>query len=112
MSETPAPSEMPAGTKSKFSDHPITVDPGDNSLDNILTALQKSFSRVSAGAAIVPGTDARSLITGPVNFTMTVKVHPQGDRLLYKPDGEIALNLSGVIHQDLRVRAAGEKTDK
>lgn len=75
-------------------------------LDEVLTALQKSLSRVSAGASTVPKENALSIITGPVSFSMTLKAHPAGDRLLVKPDGEVDLTVSGVIHQDVRAKAA------
>src|SRR5688572_4927763 len=74
-------------------------------LDEVLTALQKSFSRVSAAAATVPESDALSLISGPISFSMSIKVQPNGDRLIAKPDGEVALSLSGAIHQDIRVKS-------
>lgn len=51
-------------------------------LEDVLIAIQKSFSRVSAASstAIVGGSNARALITGTVDFDLTARFD-----LTYKP---------------------------
>jgi hypothetical protein len=71
-------------------------------LDEVLTALQKSFSRVSANASDVDPQSARSLIVGNVNFELTIPLTPSGDKLRHKSKGDLNLKLNGVIHQDVR----------
>ena len=71
-------------------------------LDDVVIALQKTFSRVSARSASVPVENARALVTGQVNFTLSLKVDPQGDYLHPASNGSVDLNLAGVIDTDIR----------
>ncbi len=79
-------------------------------LEEVLVALQKSFSRVNNQSAAVPEQQARALMVGDVDFQLTLNVEPYrksenapADRLLVKPGGEISLSLSGRIDTDIRV---------
>ncbi len=71
-------------------------------LDEILTALQKSFSRVSAKTSEVPLEAARSMITGNIEFEVTLPFAPDGDKLRYKPGGDANAKFTGVVAQDIR----------
>jgi len=71
-------------------------------LDDVVIALQKTFSRVSARSASVPSDQARALVTGQVNFAFSLKVDPQEDFLHPTPKGSVELNLSGTIDTDIR----------
>lgn len=84
--------------------------PRDNklSLDDVVIALQKTFSRVSARSASVPSEQARALVTGQVDFTLSLQVDPQEDYLLLNPKGSVELNLSGSIDTDIRTEEETE----
>jgi hypothetical protein len=73
-------------------------------LEDILVALQKSFSRVSSASGNVNPDAPLALITGPVGFEITVRVAPERDRLLHKADGDVQLKLSGTVRPDIRMR--------
>lgn len=89
-----------------------TANPGNlgsaPSLDEVLIALQKSFSRVSAKSREVAPENARSMIVGKVDFELTLRVHPEADILRYKADGNMQLKLNGVINQDIRAAHAAD----
>ncbi|HEX6746538.1 MAG TPA: hypothetical protein VF092_04525 [Longimicrobium sp.] len=87
--------------------------PIDPTLDDVLVALQKSFSRVSARSADLPADAARALVVGKVNFDIGLKTNIIADRLVVNAGGAIELKLSGTIQQDIREVAsppAGETT--
>lgn len=81
-------------------------------LEDVLIALQKSFSRLSEQTAVsdkkVPGRPL-ALMTGDVEFDISMSMQPVAtdndwDSLAYSPSGGgIALRLSGKISTDLRV---------
>ena len=79
-------------------------EPPKNELGSILTALQKSFSRVSRDAAKRPASDARALIVGKVTFDLSFKcdIAPDKHYLLVGPEGSMALRLTGTIEADIR----------
>jgi hypothetical protein len=82
---------------------PKPEDTGEaQSLDNVLIALQKTFSRVSASSSELPPENARSLILGNVNFEMAVPLEAGQDKLFYSPTGKVNLKLTGTIQQDVR----------
>jgi hypothetical protein len=82
---------------------------GAQPLENVLIALQKTFSRVSASSSNMPPENARSLIMGNVNFEMAVPLDAGADRLYYSPTGKVSLRLTGTIQQDVRpVPRSGE----
>jgi hypothetical protein len=81
---------------------------GGLTLDDAIVALQKSFSRVSAKSAEVPFENARAMVTGTVNFDMTLKVQPEKDYLNLDANGAIDLRLSGTIDTDIRVEEDGQ----
>ena len=72
------------------------------SLDDVVIALQKTFSRVSARSAAIPSEQALALVTGQVDFTLSLKLDPQEDYLQLNPKGSVELNLSGSIDTDIR----------
>jgi hypothetical protein len=74
----------------------------DTSLADVLIALQKSFSRVSAKSKDVPPESARAMIVGNVEFELSIRLEPAEDNLFRKPDGDLQLTLKGVIQQDIR----------
>lgn len=74
-------------------------------LDRVVLALQKTFSRVSAETATVEASRARALVTGRVAFSLRLSAEMDGeDRLVATPEGSLALELSGSIETDVRVR--------
>lgn len=80
-------------------------------LEQVVLALQKTFSRVSAHTARVSGHRARAMVTGKVGFSMRlgVAMH-EDDRLVATPGGPIALELSGTLETDVRVEEGGDET--
>jgi len=85
-------------------------------LEEVLVALQKSFSRVNNQSAEVPEHQARALMVGDVDFQLSLNVdpyrdaeHATADRLLVKSGGGISLTLSGRIDTDIRV--AGDQDE-
>ena len=72
------------------------------SLDDAIVALQKTFSRVSAKTAEVDQMDARAMVSGQVNFDMSLKVHPERDYLYLDANGSVDLRLTGMIDTDVR----------
>jgi hypothetical protein len=88
--------------KAKASSASSPAPESASTLDDVLISLQKSFSRVSARSSEVAPENARSLIVGNVNFELTLRLSPDKDTLLHKPEGELQLKLSGVIQQDIR----------
>ena len=71
-------------------------------LEDVIVALQKSFSRVSAKSADVPPENARAMVAGQVNFEMALKVDTDADYLCVTPKGTIDLKISGVVDTDIR----------
>ncbi len=71
-------------------------------LEDVINALQKSFSRVSRDSAKVEDSDALALIIGQVEFDIQVKLSPNSDRLLVDTNGIINLGLKGIIDTDIR----------
>jgi hypothetical protein len=81
---------------------------GKITLDEVIVALQKSFSRVSTASAELPAENARAMVTGLVNFDISLKVEAEKDYLRLDADGAIDLRLSGKIDTDIRIE---EDTD-
>ena len=79
-------------------------------LEDILVALQKSFSRLSYRTAQAPEESARALIVGKVNFEIALNAEPDGDQMRYAKAGSMNIKLQGQISTDIRV-AEGEKGD-
>ena len=95
-------------------------------LEQVLVALQKSFSRLSASSRDVPEENARALVTGVVEFelTSTFDIGPDperkaasgdtqelsSDHLVQAAGGSIRLTLKGQIATDLRVKADEENS--
>jgi hypothetical protein len=83
-------------------------------LDEVLVALQKSFSRVSAASRDVPSENARAIITGSVKFELgarfEIRKGPQAgpddspDVLVHRDDGALDLRLMGQVETDTRIR--------
>jgi hypothetical protein len=71
-------------------------------LEDVINALQKSFSRVSSDSSKVKESEALALITGQVEFDLQVKLSPFSDRLLVDSQGVINLGLKGAIDVDVR----------
>lgn len=88
--------------------NPKHSDPStDSAVEDIILTLQKSFSRVSARSATVANKSSKnalSLISGPVSFTVSMKVRSEKDKLIQSKEGDIDLNFSGTINQDVRIR--------
>jgi hypothetical protein len=75
------------------------------SLEEVVIALQKTFSRVSTSTAQVAEHRARAMVTGKVAFKMNLAVAMgDDDRLLTSAEGPIALELSGTLDTDVRVQ--------
>lgn len=75
---------------------------GTRNLDDVLTALQKTFSRLSRDAAKVPEGQALALIDGPINFELKLRTDVDGDVLIQSSDGAIELSLEGTLTTDIR----------
>jgi hypothetical protein len=76
-------------------------------LDDVLVALQKSFSRVSTKSADVPPDQARAMVSGQVSFEMSLTVNLEEDYLHPNTKGAIGLKLSGNIDTDIRTVEEG-----
>lgn len=73
----------------------------EQTLDNLLIALQKSISRVNQLSATVPDNKARAMITGNIDFELGCRCRLiQGDKLELTDDG-IEVCLSGQINPDI-----------
>lgn len=81
------------------------------SLEQVITSLQKSFSRVSRDAAQVGDDEALALIVGNVDFEIRTRVTPVGDQLIVDKEGEVDLNLRGVVDTDLREESGSYAPD-
>ncbi|MEL6329282.1 MAG: hypothetical protein AAFR38_06440 [Planctomycetota bacterium] len=91
---------------------------GPPTLDEILIALQKSLSLVSARTGAVESDQARAVITGAVEFDLETRfeagVSPDSgpgarpNRFVHRSDGPITLRLKGEIQTDIRTE---EETD-
>lgn len=81
-------------------------------IEDIVTALQKSFGRVSERAAAARDEHgdgrAMALVVGRVGFTISCRAEADGDRLVHIADGPIEVQLSGEITTDIRSEADGE----
>ncbi len=75
----------------------------NGNVEDILESLQKSFSRLSCRSASAIGDNAAALITGPVGFSIKLRVSPNRDYLQVTPDGSIELSLEGKVDLDVRV---------
>ncbi|GAB4150389.1 MAG: hypothetical protein Kow00107_00840 [Planctomycetota bacterium] len=71
-------------------------------VEDVVEALQKSFSRVMARTAAVGSDSACAKLSGPVHFELDLLIEPQGDRLKVVEEGSVNLKFSGNI--DLGVR--------
>lgn len=80
------------------------------SVDQLLIALQKTFSRVSRDSAGLAKDDARALIAGPVEFELMLGCELTGDRLQVC-EGGMPLRLKGRVLPDLGIEVAGEPGD-
>tara|TARA_R110002111_G_scaffold18776_1_gene45886 strand:+ start:148 stop:477 length:330 start_codon:yes stop_codon:yes gene_type:complete len=91
------------------------------SLDDVLVALQKSFSRLSASSRSVPDENARALITGVVDFEITsdfemalspnASLDDSADVLIQQSNGTIRMTLKGQVETDIRLTEATEFDD-
>lgn len=80
---------------------PKAPAPGQK-LDDLLVALQKTMSRVSARSSEVPSENARALITGQVLFDLKTRVELDQDHVRLAPQGGVEISLSGAIQSDVR----------
>lgn len=81
------------------------------SVDQLLIALQKTFSRVSRDSAGLAKDDARALIAGPVEFELMLGCSLTGDRLHVCEGGGMPLRLKGRVLPDLGIEVANEADD-
>ncbi|WP_339891828.1 hypothetical protein [uncultured Alteromonas sp.] len=78
--------------------------PKNQTLDDLLLALQKSISRVNKASSNVDSSQARALITGTVSFNLTCKCEMlDTDKLIVNDEGSIELSLAGKIDTDIGV---------
>lgn len=85
-------------------------------LEDIMISLQKSFSRVSYKTAQAQrkneGAGALAIISGPVEFQVTLKVRPGEDEtILYDEKGSVELSLKGEVTPDIRLVSNDEADD-
>ncbi|MEM6259539.1 MAG: hypothetical protein AAF711_05560 [Planctomycetota bacterium] len=75
-------------------------------LEDIVLALQKSFSRVSRESGSFQSDhpdEAVAFVEGPIKFAITMKLSPDGnDRLTYNEQGGLETTIEGVINPDIR----------
>ncbi len=76
--------------------------PSAPSLDDVIIALQKSFSRVSARSADVPAENARAMVVGQISFDLSLRANPDDDKLRLDSRGAIELKFSGTLDTDVR----------
>lgn len=72
-------------------------------LEEVLIALQKSFSRVSKSSFDFAKENEGStvaLMVGNIDFEVSLKADIQGDRILYNQHGAMTLNFKGQIDPD------------
>ncbi len=83
----------------------------DIALEDVMLALQKSFSRVNRDTAQVDDDEARAMIIGEIEFQMVISVSPvdNGETSWLKsdPEGGINLSLNGKIDMGIE-----EKTEE
>ncbi len=85
----------------------MSSEDNKQSLDQILTALQKSFSRLNDNTDVeLMATDMKSLarINSNIKFDITLNVIPDDDKLIYTDtpgEGSIKINISGDINPDI-----------
>lgn len=78
-------------------------------LEDILVALQKTFSRVSTISSAVPEEQARALLIGRVHFDLALRADVSGsDRLVQSSNGALEIKLAGEIDTDIRPRSLNE----
>lgn len=74
-------------------------------LEEVLIALQKSFSRVSKSSFDFAQQNEGStvaLMVGNIDFEIALKADIQGDRILYNQHGAMTLSFKGQIDPDHR----------
>ncbi len=71
-------------------------------LEDLLEALQKTFSRLSSRTAEVRSSMPAAMITGPVRFTMKLRLEPDSDHFRAAPDGPVEITLEGEVEPDVR----------
>lgn len=91
---------------------PETPPPEGPSLDDVVIALQKSFSRVSARSADVPPENARAMVLGQVSFDLSLRVNSADDKLRLDPQGAIDLKVSGTLNMDVRTVEADKTKEE
>jgi len=77
--------------------------------DDLIVALQKSFSRVSAATdksqREKDATAPCAMVVGPVKFSLSLNVDMDKDRLRVQENGSIRLSIDGTLQTDVRVAA-------
>jgi len=77
--------------------------------DDLIVALQKSFSRVSAATdksqREKDATAPCAMVVGPVKFSLSLNVDMDKDRLRVQESGSIRLSIDGTLQTDVRVTA-------
>lgn len=85
----------------------MSSEENKQTLDQILTALQKSFSRLNDSTDVeLMATDMKSLarINNNIKFDITLNVIPEDDKLIYADspgEGTIKINITGDINPDI-----------
>lgn len=77
--------------------------------DDLVVALQKSFSRVSAATdksqREKDSTAPCAMVVGPVKFSLSLNVAMEEDRLRIQENGSIRISIDGTLQTDVRVNA-------
>lgn len=72
-------------------------------LEDLMVAVQKSFSRVMGRTSQVPSNAPRSHFVDSVNVNISLRARPESaDRLAVDPNGGISLSIEGKIDLDVR----------
>lgn len=85
----------------------MSSEENKQTLEGILTALQKSFSRLNDTTEVeLMATNMKSLarINSNIKFDITLNVVPDDDKLIYADtagEGTIKINISGDINPDI-----------
>lgn len=81
-------------------------------LDQVITALQKSFSRVSRATGNPDVQEAKAYVVDTVQFGLDLRADYGDDHHLFiTPNGSMGLKLEGTIQTDVRVEP-GEAEEK
>lgn len=108
-SKTDTASSSAPQHQGEFLDASKRIQP--DTLEALMLAVQKSFSRLTASTVAVNENQARAAITGPVAFNISLNGRLSKDRITLDDDGPLNFNFSGTVDPDYRVQEDSEEND-